>query len=890
VRTIISGCMAALLLALAACVLTNGDPEANAQDAPVQLDEAPPATAETTSAQLQEEVGADSPAQSDLMTRGLALRQQGVAEATSGEFDQAAQTLKEALALLPDDVVTHEALDILEDYQAKLAESEAQRASEYAAAVERVRWAIMVQDALPELSASEECQKLRQTVDELIEAYGQVAVVSNLMGATVEDAEVAKVESVKALTAIGEIVAKLGELLSGMDGPYAQAFVEAKEELSRQLTNYRDEWASADMSETQGIEKAVRYLGDSEQLLAEAIGDVKMMVEEEPWRLALVQAALAKKLAAPSDRIEQQQWYIDLIKQAEARGRDLKDQAEWEDALIVYSGLEMIDSDNSDYKQIAKVVGKHVRVLRYYGKPTDDEDASLSDNPLGPAKPLWEQLVEGIDVDMVRTIISRVDSYYVVAADYRKLIDEALTSIRVLAETPQAADSFDSLADDDLRNEFLDSISDTEQHFAQKDGPLDYLDLLLALNRVLEASERTVNIPSSVLAMEFADGLLGGLDTFSAAIWPNEVEQFRKLTKGNFTGVGIQVAKNPGEALRVITPMADTPAFRAGIKMGDLIIAVDGAETTQMPIDAIIDRIVGKKGTTVVLRIERKGVAKPFDVAIVRDTINILTIKGWRLGDNGKWDFLIDPENKIGYIRVERFTEQTDKDLDQALKELNKLGARSIILDFRLNPGGLLRQATRMTNEFVPGGQIVMTQGRQVRRSRSDADAGGDFTVGDLIVLVDEYTASASEIVSGALKDLGRATVIGERSFGKGSVQQVLNVSPPPNQALLKLTAAYYYVGPSEKLVHRQEGASDWGVDPDIEVRMTPQQLRRWLDVRQRTDLIQDVSATTLERDLDAQLDADLQLTTALTILRLKRLSELGQQVAADLQTGDASQ
>ncbi len=802
------------------------------------------------------------------------MRDEGLAEALAGDFSAAVETLTEAAQLLGDDKVTSSALELLNEHQVKLGQSEAVRAQEYADDVTRVRRGMMVQSVHDQLVEDEDYKQLQQMVDDLFEEYEAMPIIDNLAAAGADETDELMAATLLASDAAMAIIAGLVETSGAMDSEYGREFVEVSQEFTRQFEAYRKQWVESDLSSLPAITSAARELRGIESELAMAASDVEMMVTDSPWRRALGQATMAKQLASETDNITAEPWYIELIAENEARGLELIEQANWEDALVVYAGLEEIDKDNTEYRRMVKLVAKHVRVLRYYGK-AEDETGEPND-PLGEeiAKPPWEEIAKGIDVEMVRTIISQVDSVYVMSVDYHKLVDAALTSIRVLAETPQAADSFESLADDELREDFLTALDKTAEHFTSKDGALDYLDLLLAMNYVLDASERTVNIPSGVLAMEFGDGMLGALDRFSAAIWPNEVEQFRKQTKGHFTGVGIQVGKEPGGPLRVMTPIAGTPAFRAGIKMGDLIVAVDGVNTRDMAMSAVIDRIVGKKGTTVVLRIERKGVAKPFDVPVKRDKINILSVKGWRMEQDGQWDYLLDADSNIGYIRVTRFTEQTSRDLDRALKKLNSQGVESIILDFRLNPGGLLHQATQMANEFVPSGQIVMTQGRQVLRSRKKADWRGDFIDGDLVVLVDEYTASASEIVAGALEDLDRAIVIGQRSFGKGSVQQVLTVSPPPHQALLKLTAAYYYVGPSEKLVHRKDGATQWGVEPDIEVRMTPGQMRHWLDIRQRTDLIHDINADTLDRDLAEQLDADIQLTTALTVLRLKRLAE----------------
>lgn len=853
-------CTIVLLLTVAAMLSVAGSC-AVAQDA-VAAPPAVPVDAVATPADAQ----APPQATATPAELGTAMREEGLAKAIAGDFSAAVETLNEAAELLGDDEVTNSALELLNEHQIKLGQSEAVRAQEYADDVTRVRRGMMVQAVHDQLVEDEDYKQLQQMVDDLFDEYKAMPIIDELAEAGADETDELTAATLLASDAAMAIVAGLVETSGAMDSEYGREFVEVSREFTRQFEAYRKQWVESDLSSLPAIASAAHDLRELEGKLAMAASDVKVMVADSPWQRALGQATMAKQLASETDDITAQPWYIELIAENEARGLELIEQANWEDALVVYAGLEEIDKDNAEYRRMVKLVAKHVRVLRYYGKAEDDA-GELND-------PLWEEIAKGIDVEMVRTIISQVDSVYVMSVDYHKLVDAALTSIRVLAETPQAADSFETLADDELREEFLAALDKTSEHFTSKDGALDYLDLLLAMNYVLDASERTVNIPSGVLAMEFGDGMLGALDRFSSAIWPNEVEQFRKQTKGHFTGVGIQVGKEPGEPLRVITPIAGTPAFRAGIKMGDFIVAVDGVNTRDMAMSAVIDRIVGKKGTTVVLRIERKGVAKPFDVPVKRDKINILSVKGWRMEQDGQWDYLLDADNNIGYIRITRFTEQTARDLDRALKKLNSQGVESIILDFRLNPGGLLHQATQMANEFVPSGQIVMTQGRQVLRSRKKADWRGDFIEGDLVVLVDEYTASASEIVAGALEDLDRAIVIGQRSFGKGSVQQVLTVSPPPHQALLKLTAAYYYVGPSEKLVHRKDGATQWGVEPDIEVRMTPGQMRHWLDIRQRTDLIHDINADTLDRDLAEQLDADIQLTTALTVLRLKRLAD----------------
>jgi carboxyl-terminal processing protease len=359
-------------------------------------------------------------------------------------------------------------------------------------------------------------------------------------------------------------------------------------------------------------------------------------------------------------------------------------------------------------------------------------------------------------------------------------------------------------------------------------------------------------------------------------IWPYDVADFTKQTMGHFHGVGIQISKEDGEPLKVVTPLADSPGYKAGIKSGDLIVAVNGdgkrfVQTRQLSVDKCVRIITGPKDTKVILRVKRLGRLKPFDVEIVRKRIEIQTIKGWKVRPDGSWDFMIDPDSRIGYVRLTQFTDTTVGDLHKALESLSDQGCKSLVLDMRYNPGGLLRAAVEVVDTFVSKGQIVSTGGRQSQRRAHRARPTGKFLLGDVVCLVNEYSASASEIVSGALQELGRATVVGARSYGKGSVQNLISIRG--HNAILKLTTAYYYVGDSEKLLHRRNGNKNWGVMPEVKVPITPRQAKRWLDIRRRTDLLKKVDPKELDIDLKKQLECDQQLRTAMLILKLKQLA-----------------
>jgi len=823
-----------------------------------------------------------APASSDEGMAPQQLMADAIAEACAGHFDQAHKKLSSAAQAAPDEAQIDQALSLMDDYLKLRAAAEAQRGREYAEAVERVKRGMMVQAAVASGAKDELLEKLREKTSRLTELLVEVAGVETLRSATGPEARVLQTNSLEALRKARKVVGELQELLKEHPDEYTKVFGDVNDALAGRLTAFIRAWQEADLGTEAAIHSAAETLRDPQFLLAQALADVGVMVSQKPWRYALVQASLAKRLAADSDRIAEQDWFIQLKKDIETLGGELMAKAQWSDALVAWSSLEAQEEDHEHYKHMAKIATKHVRVVGLYGDSDgagdetaeDKTDDDAATKPAAADKPdrFWQRMTTGIDAEMVRQMVSQVDRYYVTAVDYRKLIDEALTSIKVLAETPQVADSFEGLRDEDKRKAFCELLDKASAHFKQKTEPLDHLELLLALNNVLDASERTVRIPTGVLAMEFANGFLQGLDTFSNAVWPHDVPQFEKMTRGRFTGVGIQVEKDPGEPLRVVTPMAGTPAFRAGIKMGDLIVAVEGKATKDLPIEAVIEMIMGEEGAKVVLRIQRKGVVKPFDVTIVRAQINIRTVKGWRLLPSGDWDYLLDRDAKIGYVRLTRFTKQTGRDLSKALKAIRASGVESLVLDLRLNPGGLLGAAKQVTNEFVRDGAIVRTRGRQVVQPPHKGDWRGRFLRGDMVVLVDEYSASASEIVAGALQDMARATVVGRRTYGKGSVQQVLPVSRKPTEAFLKLTSAYFYVGPSEKLLHRTNAAEEWGVQPDIDVRTTPRQMKAWLDIRRHTDLIQEVDPQELAQDLQRQLKADLQLNAALLLLRLKQV------------------
>ena len=293
------------------------------------------------------------------------------------------------------------------------------------------------------------------------------------------------------------------------------------------------------------------------------------------------------------------------------------------------------------------------------------------------------------------------------------------------------------------------------------------------------------------------NGLLQSLDPYSAYMSPEIFNEMQTETSGEFGGLGIEVTMESG-VVKVISPIDDTPASRAGIKAGDYIVKINGTQVQGKSLSEAVDLMRGQVGSSIELTVRRRGEKKALTFSIVREVIQIQSVKA---------DLL---EKSIGYIRLTSFNENSGKQIKREIDILEKnKDIKSYILDLRNNPGGLLSQAIKISDYFLDNGEIVSTKSRKKSENRKWFAQKGDLTNGKtLIVLINYGSASASEIVAGALKDHKRAILIGENSFGKGSVQSII---PLKNNGAIRLTIAKYYL-PSGKSI------SEVGVSPDIEV------------------------------------------------------------------------
>ena len=665
------------------------------------------------------------------------------------------------------------------------------------------------------------------------------------------------------------------KLVGSGHGEWGQAFAKAAGEFKTALTAYEKAWGDANelLDDWRALQSA------SERARDELI-DLGVLVSKDPLSVALARAREAKELSGEAPAVFlAKPWVKELIRDAERKGEEMMGEGKWSEALGIFGhgGLSDLDEDSLKYKDLTRKIDRHARVLNLYREKGNGGETQPAEDP--DAEPLWREMISGIDTVMVRQAISQIDDNYVDAPDYRKVGISALEGVKVLVETDKAGEVFASLKDAAKRKAFVEGVDRFIEQI-RKEETVDHLSIAMALNGLLDLSVKTVDLPPEVIDMEFADAMLLELDPFTAMIWPYEEEDFRKRTMGSFFGIGVQIRKDPGKPIEVVTPLADSPAIEAGIRAGDMILKIGTSagpkETQTMQLDRAVKLITGEKDSTVELTIQRAGQPAPTVVKVKRDEIHIQTVKGWRRLADGKWDFYIDPESKIGYIRLTQFTGDSDRDIHLALRELRTGGAKGLILDMRFNPGGLLTGAINIGNEFLERGLIVKTKGRNVPASGKSADAIGEFQQGRVIVLTNQFSASAAEIVAGALKDWGRAIIIGERTYGKGSVQRLIPLNRQdnaPRRAKLKLTTAYYYL-PSGRCLHRTNGSEFWGVDPDVPIPVTNRQMGRWAEIRQETDLLKEVAPAHLDKLLQQQLQEDLQLQSALLALRLQTLTE----------------
>jgi carboxyl-terminal processing protease len=619
-----------------------------------------------------------------------------------------------------------------------------------------------------------------------------------------------------------------------------------------------------------------QFADERHQEYEKTVANVQKLLAAKKGSYALSLAAKAYALAEDKDQFRHEQWVDDLIKLSAARAAQEEASEQWLPALRTYSDLGAVEPASAEWKEKLKLVTRRIRLLALYApdqlkaqQEADSKDRveveALLRPSTGPSatqpatKPLtkaggededaaaqdfhidWHDTLKGIHYDMLWESLEYTTSNYYRQADYRTLMLGGLKGLRTLATTDGLASAFPALGEPGKRQQFLGVIRDDMARIESAPADKQKLTSRLILAELKTTNRNTLNLPEEVLTSEFADGALGELDQFSNMIWPSDLEEFNKTTQGEFSGVGIQIQLDDDGSLKVVSPLEDSPAYKDGIHAGDVITHINGKSAKGITLNQAVKKITGPSGTSVSLTIKSADGAMR-DHSLRRETIKVASLKGWSHRPGGGWDYFVDPTQKIAYLRLTNFTRTTGDELDRAIEEMNHEGARGVILDLRYNPGGLLTAATEVVDKFIKDGVIVSTRAdRETPNAPTVTEARGDGkeTALPMVVLVNQYSASASEIVSGALKDQKRALIVGERTYGKGSVQMLFGVAS--KAAYLKLTTSHYYL-PSGRCIHREENSSEWGVDPDVRVEMTPEQMRAAIDARTNMDVLREAA------------------------------------------------
>ncbi len=358
-------------------------------------------------------------------------------------------------------------------------------------------------------------------------------------------------------------------------------------------------------------------------------------------------------------------------------------------------------------------------------------------------------------------------------------------------------------------------------------------------------------------------GMVQALDPYSSYLSPREYPVFVEQMAGGYVGIGVQFDARSNRLL-VTSPLENSPAYAAGVRAGDEIIEISGSPVKSANILKDSERLRGVEGSVAHFKVRRPPGGETIEFAVRRERIRTRSVSGFQRRADTAWDFMIDPEHRIGYVRISEFWDNTIEDLDAAAAELSSRDVRGLIVDVRFNPGGELSVAGEVVDRFISEGVIVKTRNRREIEDTLFASPENTWPPWPVVVLVNRASASAAEILAGALQDHARATIVGERTVGKGSVQTLIPLDD--QQSALRLTTAYYYL-PSDRLIHRRRddrGDSEWGIRPDQVVELSEEEIeavwKSWLD----SGIIQNGPGGGTQRSILI----DRQLQRALEVLR----------------------
>jgi C-terminal peptidase prc len=459
----------------------------------------------------------------------------------------------------------------------------------------------------------------------------------------------------------------------------------------------------------------------------------------------------------------------------------------------------------------------------------------------------------------VYSAVETVTEQYYKKVAAPQLIETAIRGmyLKLDEQVPSAIkEKLDDIKGTEKKTDLMALLTDARQHLGRREDLASGKDVTLSLHPMMTK-----------------------LDRHSDYIDPETLEKFKTDIQGKFSGIGVKIKTNPTrDQLQVITPLLGSPAYKAKVYAGDIIThivrdvdnkgiplpAQETIPTKGMTTEDAVKKILGKPGTKVKIIVEREGEAKPIEFDLTRGSVELETVMGIKRNANDQWDYVIDTENQICYVRLSGFQESTAKDLETLMKKLYKAGIKGFVLDLRFNPGGLLDQAVKICDLFIDDGMIVTVKPRTGPEVSYMGKGRGQFTTFPMVCLVNGYSASASEIVSACLQDHGRAVVMGSRSYGKGSVQTIMAF--PETGGRLKVTTATYW-RPSGKNINKPSTAGkeeeDWGVMPNtgFNLPLTVKEQYDLLDFQTEREYIQrpgrpsTVNNNFRDRQLDMALD-----------------------------------
>lgn len=619
-------------------------------------------------------------------------------------------------------------------------------------------------------------------------------------------------------------------------------------------------------------------------------------------RLVLSAVAKASEFADQLQKLKllTDEFVKQVFQKAADRAARFEAEGKWVEAYTnCYGWLAAIDPNNKGYSDYADQLLEKADIA-----------ASFEDSPCETSKERYD----GVKKEMFKLAVHALSIDYVSVPDYRRMAVAAVERCKLLAEVLQVSvksrenvasakdpnagptdpntqtgseesaaqkseDSSFSPPDKQRLSAWLAAIAAVKDEIEQAPAGFAKKEFLDVFEKVLQLNKATAELPEPILVAQFTEGAFSSLDDYTVMVWPRQVEDFEKMMMNEFTGIGVEISKRAG-VLTVASLLPDTPAYKVGLDAGDVIEAVDGVETKDMTLMCAVRKITGPKGTKVTLRIKRAAEPQAREITITRDKIVVPTLRGWQRTPAGKWLYLIDEQDKVGYVRITSFSGETAADLEAVLDELEKTTLAGLILDVRANPGGLLSSAVGVADKFLKEGLIVKTQPRPgFRRWPSYETAHEKKTHPEypLVILIDGGSASGSEILAGALADKThkRAILVGTRTHGKGSVQTATPY--PGGGAQLKYTMAYYHLPSGQRVESKEEaekhGSKEWGVAPNLTVELTSEEIKKLIDIERDNEVLAQAEGGHTDRELNKHtleqtLEADPQLAVGLLVVK----------------------